>query len=504
MKKFHRKKIARGPITTQIILIFLMIFITSIFALLNFEGQSPLINNGTLETVLVTMKNIFSKEGFAAIFQNLTMHFQMYEPVVFCIISLIGVSIFYRSGLLKNIERYFRRIKPKFITFFVIFISIASTYFGPISLVFLLPIVAIMYQYRGRNPLIGILTVFLGFTLGMGAGIFNNYQDYYLGVMTQLAATVNVDKNYEYQLLSTLYISIFSTGILSVIMTSLIENKVVPKFSNPEPLQDEFVIDKKAGYLSSITFLLLILVIIYLIFPGFSFTGLLLDKTQDKYILQVFGENSPFYQGLPYLFTLVLVICSYVYGKKSGNIQNSQDFNSGLSIAFDKTGYLFVLLFLGSVLLSILQWTNFPTIVASKFLDFMSVLEFSGMPLIVVTFVIFLIVSILLPIPASNWLILSPIVIPLLMRANITPEYTQFLFTATNGIASTLTPIFPYYLVLLGFYYKFSEKDAPITLFGPMKQMFPVIFPILGIWLLITVGWFLIGLPLGIGSFPTL
>ena len=49
-----------------------------------------------------------------------------------------------------------------------------------------------------------------------------------------------------------------------------------------------------------------------------------------------------------------------------------------------------------------------------------------------------------------------------------------------------------------------EEKDGILTLFGPMKIMMPVILSILGVWILILIGWFLIGLPLGINSFPTL
>ena len=49
-----------------------------------------------------------------------------------------------------------------------------------------------------------------------------------------------------------------------------------------------------------------------------------------------------------------------------------------------------------------------------------------------------------------------------------------------------------------------EENDGIVTLFGPMKIMMPVILSILGVWILILIGWFLIGLPLGINSFPTL
>lgn len=507
MNSFRKKKDKKklGPVTMIFILIGIIFCITSVLSFLGFEGQQPIINNAMLETTLVTMNNLFSKEGFQAIFSNITMNFQLFEPLIYVIISLIGTGIAYKSGLLKNIAFSLKKLKPIFLTFLILFVSIVSTFFGNYSFVFLMTIVAILYRYIGRNPIIGIMTVFLGLTLGMGAGIIYNYNDYSLGIMTQLAASIDVDKNYTYQLLSTLYISIFSTVILSILMANLIENRIVPKFKNNSQEDDNIIINKKASYFAYITFLLSILVVIFLIFPGFSFSGFLLDNTEEHYLAQLLGENSPFYQGLPYLFTIILILCSFVYGKLSGNLKTSNDFHEGLSSMFDKTGYLFIMMFFTSLLIGILDWTNFGTVFTAKLLEFMSILEFSGLPLIVVTFFIFLIITILTPTPVGNWLILSPLVVPLLMRANMTPEYTQFIFSATSGIGCALTPLFPYYAVLLGLCYKFqSENDDIITLFGPMKKMMPVILSIMGIWLLILVGWFLIGLPLGINSFPTL
>lgn len=504
MNSFKKDKKKLGPITMLLLLVGIVIGVTSLFSNFGLEGQQPIIDNGTLETVLVTMNNLFTREGFQAVFSNFTMNFQLFEPLVYVILSLIGTSIAYKSGLLKDIAYSIKKFKPLFLTFCVLFISIIFTFFGNYSFTFLIPLVAVLYKYIGRNPIIGIMTVFLGLTLGMGAGVICNYNDYSLGMLTQLAATVDVDKNYQYELMSTLYISIFSTVLLSILMANLIESKIAPKFSNPQVEEDEIKIDKTAGYFSYIAFLLCLLIIVFLIFPGFSFTGFLLNGNEEHYLAQLLGENSPFYQGLPYIFTIIVMICSFVYGKVSGNIKTSNDFNEGLSSLFDKTGYLFVVMFFTSVLTGILEWTNFTTVFSTKLLDFMSVLEFSGMPLIVVTFLIFLVITILMPSSSVNWIILSPLVVPLLMRSNITPEYTQYIFSAASGVGSALTPLFPYYAVLLGFYYKYKEKDEILTLFGPMKIMMPVILSILGVWILILIGWFLIGLPLGINSFPTL
>ena len=69
------------------------------------------------------------------------------------------------SGLFKHLFEPLKNIKFSIITFLIVFISIISSFFGEVGYVFLIPIVAIMYKYINKNPLIGIITVFIGITL---------------------------------------------------------------------------------------------------------------------------------------------------------------------------------------------------------------------------------------------------------------------------------------------------------------------------------------------------
>ena len=51
--------------------------------------------------------------------------------------------------------------------------------------------------------------------------------------------------------------------------------------------------------------------------------------------------------------------------------------------------------------------------------------------------------------------------------------------------------------------YRISEKNK-ISIFGILKMIFPTVFIIGFIWLLIIVLWYVMGLPLGIHILPTL
>ena len=117
---------------------------------------------------------------------------------------------------------------------------------------------------------------------------------------------------------------------------------------------------------------------------------------------------------------------------------------------FDNLGYMFILMFFASLLVSILNWTNLGTVVASWLISFMSNLEFTGIPLIVTMFLVIVIMSFLIPDAITKWTLASPILVPLFMKANITPDFTQFIFKAADSIGKGLTPLFIYFIVLFG------------------------------------------------------
>ena len=186
-------------------------------------------------------------------------------------------------------------------------------------------------------------------------------------------------------------------------------------------------------------------------------------------------------------------------------MKSTEDCGLGLSKEFKNVGYLFVLLFFVSNMLAILNWTNLGSVITTRLVDFISTLQISGMPLILAVFIIIIIASILIPGNIEKWTLLSPIVIPLFMRANITPDFTQFLFKAADGIGKSISLFFVYFIIMVGFLQKYNaERKEEITLFGTLKLLFPSILLFTIVWILIIIGWYLVGLPLGMNTMPTL
>ncbi len=505
MRKNKKNKKMLGPVIAIILLTFIIIVTSAVFSLLQIDAEQTSIVKNSLETSVVTVNNILTKDGIKYILSNIITNLQIFQPLVLLIISLITVSIGEASGIFKAIFRPFSKINPKFLTFLVLLVGISSSFFGDYSYIFLLPVIPILYQTIGRKPLLGILTVFIGITIGYGTGFIYNNEEVVLGALTQQAATIDVDKNFVYALNSNSYIMFVSTVILAFVGIFIVHNfldKKVPKSTVSE--YDELIVSKKALYYSNMAFIMLSIIIAYMIIPGLPGSGVLLGEG-NSYVERLLGASSPFYQGFTFILLIITMICGFIYGFISGNIKNSTEYSVGLSKNFENLGYLFVLLFFVSQMIGILEWTNLGKVIACQLTTLISSLPFTGLPLLVTFFIAVIVMSILIPSTVTKWGIISPIMVPLMMRSNIAPNFTQFVFRVGDGIGKSITPFFAYYMIMLAFLEKYNTKEnVKITVFGTLRILLPTMLLFAGLWLLILVGWYVIGLPIGPGIHPTL
>ena len=228
-KKTKKNKILLGPIFTILILTALVMVISILFDLLGIEGQTTAIVNGTLETSLTTVRNIVSMDGLKYLLTSAVDNLALFRPLLLLIVALIGIGIGEKSGLFKAMFKPFHKLKSFILTLIVLFLGIISSFLGEYCFVLIIPFCGAFYRAIGKNPIQGILTAFIGMTIGYGTGIFYNADMMTLGRLTEEAASLEVDKNYVYHSLSNLWIMITSTVLLTAIGTFVIEHFLAPK-----------------------------------------------------------------------------------------------------------------------------------------------------------------------------------------------------------------------------------------------------------------------------------
>lgn len=509
MSKLRKNKEKKKYSTVSVIIILTIVIsiLSMIGSILGLQAYKTSINNNALESSLVTINNIISIDGLKYLIENVVNNFKNFQPLILLIISLIGISICEKSGYFKALFNPLKKVKIEFVVLITFLTGIISTVIGDYSYIFLIPLSGIIYKYSGKNPIIGILVIYLGITIGYGTGIIFNYNDHLIGVLTQTSATLDVDKNFKYSLFSNLYIMIITTIIMTIVGTKVINHFLVnklPKKINVE--EEELEISKKAKIITNIFGLILITLIIYMILPlKLPMAGILLDNDSTRYIEKVFGTNSPFANGLVFLISFVLILCGWLYGKLSKNIKDNHDFGLGLSSNFENLGFLFVLMFFLSQMIAVLDWTNIGVVIVAKLTEILGNFQFSGLLLIIIFFVFVVIMGFFVPSTITKWELMSPTIIPLFMRSNITPSFTQFIFKIADGLGKVCTPFFSYFIIMLAFLEKYkTDKDVKFGIFDIIKLIMPTFVLLLLLWILIICIWYVIGLPIGIGTYTTL
>ena len=219
---------------------------------------------------------------------------------------------------------------------------------------------------------------------------------------------------------------------------------------------------------------------------------------------RLLGNDAPFSSGIMFIIMGIMMICGFVYGYTSGNIKNSTEYSVALSKSFEGLGYVFVLLFFVSQMVGILEYSNLGPVIATNIISFISSLTVSGIPIIIMFFIAIILISILIPSTEAKWNLVAPLSIPLLMRANVTPSFSQFVFRVADGIGKSFTPFFVYYIIMLAFLEKYNTKEnTKITVFGILKTILPTLLLFTALWLVIILCWYLLGVHTGPGVYST-
>ena len=503
-KKKLREKVVLHPIMTIIMLIAVTILLSGLFALLGIQANYNKVNPNTLSYTneYIKVNNLFSPSGIKYIFSTTVSNFVSFVPLSSLIIILIGLGVMEKSGFLKTIFTLLtKNAKKNTVTFFLVFISIISSIIGDLSYIILIPISALLFSYGKRNPKIGIIATFAALTCGSGLSILFTSIDSSL-LTTTLTSSWILDNTYNIRIRAFLFIMIFAVILLSFIITYITEKMIAEKVETYEfEEDDEFKIGKKEKRglaLSIIAGSIYLLIFIYNIIPGLPFSGNLLDKTQTLYIDKLFSYDSFFSNGFVFIVTLLFVILGFFYGIGAKTIKNNEDLCEDLGHSLDGVGSILVLIFFGSTLISIFRYTNIGEIIVALFANMIGKLSFMGVPLIILLFVIFALITILVPTSVTKWSILAGSVVPICMTAGISPEFTQVIFRFAESSTVGLTPLFAYYVIYLAYLQKYNQSEQSINLFKSIKYQVPYsIFTFISLLVLLVL-WYLTGLPIGL------
>ncbi len=524
-KRMKLKKFSFHPITTFILMTFGVIFLSWLLSALQIQATYTVVRpeNLELESVFVSVKNLLNYDGIKYIISNASSNFASFAPLVSLLIALIGLSVAHASGLIDTfIKRVTLNISNKKLTFILILVAIFSSIINDVGYVILIPLAALLFLANGRSPLLGIVASFAGVAFGYGATIFVGSMEVNLISLTTSSARL-IDPTFHVSLTSNLFIMIAFSIVLAIVGTIVVENIIVKKLGKYKPSIEETqelgkltfpveeqkkieleINEKKGLKCAYIVGAIVILIFIYMIIPYLPGSGMLLDMNEETYLRQLFGSNSYFQDGFTYMVSSFFIVTGLAYGFGAKTLKSDKMLIEKASDYIKNIGSLIVLLFFASQFIAVFKETNIGTLITAIGANIIKDLSFTGLPLILLVLLVILVCNLFVTSPASKWAILSPVVVPLMMQSNIAPQFAQFILRAGDSITKGITPLLAYFVIYLGYLNIYNKEKEPITIKKAISYVMPCCLIMGATWILLIIGWYLIGLPIGPGVFPTL
>ncbi len=527
-RKLKLKKFYFHPITVFLALTFLIIILSAILSALQMQATYNTINVNTndLEPTLVAVENMLSFDGIKFLIGNAAKNFISFAPLGTLLISLIGLTVAEASGFIEALtKRHLKKIPRPTLTFLVLFIATISSLINEVGYAILIPLVALIYFINGRNPILGIITSFCGVAFGYGVTIFVGSMEISLMDYTKTAAML-IDKEIHIALTSNLIFIIIASIITSIIGTIIIEKLIAPKIGKYKK-EEEFAkteqyriinleeeeqkqieqekYEKKGLKSALIVSIIVILVFIYMLIPGLPYSGILLDMSEKTYLNQLFGDTSYFQDGFTFMVALLLLLTGLAYGISSKTIKSDKELIENVGKHFSKISYIIVLIFVVSQFIAIYKKTNIGIIITGWLANLLSHLEFSGIPLIVVTLILIAVANLFLTSPTTKWMIFAPVAVPMFMQSNISPQFAQIVMRVGNSITNGYTPVLASFVIYIGYLNLYNlNKKKPITIKKSLRMITPYFLLMSATWILLVIGWYIIGLPIGPSVYPTI
>lgn len=509
------KKIKRSshPVMFFIYLSLLVIVVSGILDALNVQVTYDKLTTiaGEVESTTMAVNSLISFHGLKFLITSAYDNLVSFVPFGSMLIASIAFGIALKSGFLKTLCNKVNKKIPKFVVVFIYsLICILSSLDNNVGYVLFLPIGAVLFMSMNRNPIGGLALGFASIASGHGAGLFVTALDYNLSSYTEASAKL-LDSEYMVSQTSNLIFIIVAALLIAAMITFITERLVVRKLGRNTIIEDEELMfdekDEKKGLIAVlIASLIYIIPIILMIIPsnGDGFIGLLLDKSQTSYAKMVFSSDALLMTNLVGIISLLFALQGFIFGVFTKTIKKIRDMVNFSTDYLKSIGGIFVLIFFAAQLSALVKESNIGVVLTGALSNLVSNLEFSFVPLIILVLLISMICNILTPTPVAKWSIIAPNIMPVVMKANIAPEFAQLVFRAGDSITNTITPLFAYFVIFVGFIEVYTKNKNEFSVRNCYRVILPYFISVALIWLFMIVCWYIIGLPIGPGIYPSL
>ncbi|MDE2852193.1 MAG: AbgT family transporter [Acidobacteriota bacterium] len=476
------------------ILFLLLLFLTWIASALLAPVQFADIHPVTGEPVRI--QNQLTGEALATFMARLVTTFTGFAPLGVVLVALLGVGVAEKTGFINTGLRLILGFTPRsLLTPMLILAAIVSHTAADAGYVLVIPLGGVIFYAAGRHPLAGIGAAFAGVSGGFSANFIPSGIDPLLQGFTQSAAQI-----LDPEVLVNPLCNLMFTGLSSILVIAvgwyLTDRVIEPRLRGTEvdgdpeemPKMEEPSLKDRRGFLAGMASLVVGLVVLLIwAWPEAS------PLRSDAGELTAF--SAPLMQMLVPLIFVFFLIPGVVHGYVAGTVKTHRDIVDGMSDAMRTMAYYLVMAFFAAQFIAAFSSSNVGLLIALKGANFLRDLGLPAQATVVGIILLSAVVNLFVGSASAKWAVLSVIFVPMLMSLGISPELTQAAYRVGDSVTNIVTPLMPYFPLVVVFCQRYTKNAGIGTV---LSLMIPYAVTLLITWTVFLVGYWLLGIPLGL------
>ncbi|MEZ5467211.1 MAG: AbgT family transporter [Lysobacterales bacterium] len=454
----------------------------------------------------IQIVNLLGGGALTAFMAKLVTTFVTFHPLGVVLVAMLGLGVAEHTGFINaGLRRILSLTPAALLTPMLIAVGILSHVAVDAGYVLVIPLGAVIFYAAGRHPLAGIAAAFAGVSGGFSATLFlPSSLDPLLSGLSQAAAhltdasvQVNPLNNYFFTTASSLLVIAIGWYITDRVIEPRLKSAVVDGDQSQMPTMEELRPAEKRGLNAAL--------LAMLIAGGLFVLTLLPEATpwaapaeqvpagQSRLLVGA----APVMQSIVGLIFIFFLIPGVVYGYVAGTVKSHRDVIAGMSKAMSGMGYYIVMAFFCAQFIYAFSQSNLGVLFAIKGAN---LLQTMGLPTALTVVGIVLLsafVNLLVGSASAKWALIGAIMVPMLMQLGVSPDLTQAAYRVGDSSTNIITPLMPYFPLIVVFCQKYVKASGIGSL---LALMLPYSVALLVGWTLFLVGFWALGIPLGIGS----
>lgn len=448
----------------------------------------------TGETLVV--RNLLEPSAITSFFTSMVTTFTSFAPLGIVLVAMLGVGVADYSGFINAGLKTMLGFTPKMLlTPMLILVAIVSHTAADAGYVLVIPLGGIIFFAAGRHPLAGIAAAFAGVSGGFSANFIPSGIDPLLQGFTQSAAQI-IDPAVQLNPLNNWFFTAASSVLIVGLGWYLTDRVIEPRLKSvkvdideeEKPTMDALTPKEKKAFNTAMIVMILALV-------GLFVWAAPADSAWRDADGEITSLGAPLMRSIVPLIFVIFLIPGVVYGLMSGVFKDSKDIIASMSKAMGSMSYYIVMAFFCALFIDAFGQSNIGALLALKGAAALQAMQLAPQITIIGMVVITSILNLFIGSASAKWALIAPILVPMLMQLGISPDLTQAAYRVGDSISNVITPLMPYFPLIVVYCQKYVKSTGIGTLVSLMMP-YTLIFGIA--WTIFLLIYWFLGIPLGL------